>query len=110
MLLLLFFRLLVGSPDVLADERLAHHLHDGLRLRVPVEDAPGVAVILFLGLVADAKHLDVVEVKELLLGQLGAGVGGAAWSTPEISVESVTPVFHDFNLTKVILSEHVQPF
>lgn len=82
LLLLLFLRLLVGSPDILADERLAHHLHDGLGLRIPIEDAPGVAVVLFFGLIADAEDLDVVEVEELLLGQLGAGVGGAAWSTP----------------------------
>jgi hypothetical protein len=30
LLLLLFFGLLVGGSDVLADESLAHHLHDGL--------------------------------------------------------------------------------
>ena len=81
LLLEFLFRLLVGCPDVLADERLAHHLHDSLGFWIAVQDAPRVSVVFLFRLVADRVHLDVAEVEELLLGQLGARVSRATRGT-----------------------------
>ena len=75
-------RLFVRGTDIFADKRLPHHLQDSLGLGVPIQNASRIFIV-FLGLVADRPHLDVVEVEELLVGQLRTSVSSTTRGTSE---------------------------